>query len=236
MYKPFEFKNFSVSDDRCAMKIGTDGVLLGATVNLDSAENILDIGTGSGVIALMIAQRCNANIDAVELDKESALQAAENFKKSQWDNRLTSINTSVQDYVHDSKKKYDLIVCNPPFFNNSLKSPFNKRKNRAKHNDELSYDDLTNSAANLLNENGSLWVIIPDQESFMLESSALEAELFLNFELDIFSKEGKAVNRKVLKFTKSKTSKVIESLTIRNEDHSFTTEYMNLTKDFYLNF
>ena len=236
MYKPFEFKKFSVSDDRCAMKTGTDGVLLGAAVQIGQAENILDIGTGSGLIALILAQRCNARIDAVELDKDSAEQAAENFNNSQWSNRLSSINDSVQNYASVCKKKYDLIVCNPPFFSNSLKSPVNKNKNRAKHNDELPYEELLGSSAKLLNENAGLWLIIPDEESFLMVSYALEAGLFLNYELNIIPKEGKITNRKILKFSKTQTNTEIETLTIRKADSEFTTEYIELTKDFYLNF
>jgi tRNA1Val (adenine37-N6)-methyltransferase len=236
MYKPFQFKEFSVADDRCIMKTGTDGVLLGASVKLDSAENILDIGTGSGLIALMIAQRSNAHIDAVELDKDSAEQASENFKTSKWSERLEVFHDSIQKYASASEKKYDVIVCNPPFFSNSLKSSIHKKKNRARHNDELPFDELMSSAKKLMKEDASFWLIIPDQESFMLESLALEAGLFLNFELEIFSKEGKAVNRKIMKFTTIEYSKEKEKLTIRNADHSFTSEYIELTNKFYLNF
>lgn len=236
MYKPFQFKEFSVADDRCIMKTGTDGVLLGVSVRLESPENILDIGAGSGLISLILAQRCNAKIEAVELDKDSAVQAAENFKASPWSDRLTVFHDSIQKFASSGKKKYDLIVCNPPFFSNSLKSSLNKKKNRARHNDELPFDELMSSAKNLLSDNGAFWVIIPDQESFMLESVAIESGMFLIYTLDIFSKEGKAVNRKIMKFSLLEQPKETKTLTIRNSDHSFTTEYMELTKNFYLNF
>lgn len=236
MYKPFQFKEFSVADDRCIMKTGTDGVLLGAAVNLSRAENVLDIGTGSGLIALMIAQRCNAQIDAVELDKDSAEQASENFKASPWSARLTVFHDSIQKFASSGKKKYDLIVCNPPFFSNSLKSTVNKKKNRARHNDELPFEELMISAKKLMKEEASFWLIIPEQESFLLESSALEAGLFLKSELEVFSKEGKVVNRKIMEFSQKTCDKKTHKLTIRNSDHSFTTEYIELTKCFYLNF
>ena len=123
----FKFKQFTIHQDKCAMKVGTDGVLLGAWAECANAKGILDIGTGTGLIALMIAQRSNAKIDAVEIDETASKQAKENIKKSLWNDRIEILNISFQDFSKSTNEKYDLIVSNPPYFQNSLYAPDEKR-------------------------------------------------------------------------------------------------------------
>ena len=167
----FSFKQFTIHQDRCAMKVGTDGVLLGVLSPIDAGyvlssekENseykILDIGTGTGLVAIMLAQRTEgkAKISAVEIDAEAALQARENASNTPW--QIDVYNKSIQDFAHECQEKFDLIVSNPPFFINSLKAP-DKSRNTARHTDELSFKDLVDSAEKLLAENGRFTVIIP---------------------------------------------------------------------------
>ncbi|MCD4665845.1 MAG: methyltransferase [Bacteroidales bacterium] len=123
MRKDFHFKQFNISDENSAMKVGTDAVLLGAWTDISETNNILDVGTGSGIVATILAQRSEANIDAIDIDKGSIDDAENNFDNCPWKNRLTAIHSSLQEYVKFTSKKYDLIVSNPPFFSNSLKSP-----------------------------------------------------------------------------------------------------------------
>ncbi len=138
MKKAFQFKQFELFDDRSTMKIGTDAVLLGAWSNVENASRILDVGTGSGIIALMLAQRSNTLVDAIEIDKNSARQAVDNFKLSVWENKLQVYNTSFQTFAASNTSTYDLIVSNPPFFADALKSDKSHR-NLARHTDTLSF-------------------------------------------------------------------------------------------------
>lgn len=145
----FQFKEFTVFHDKCAMKVGTDGVLLGAWTECDNCKDMLDIGTGCGLIALMLAQKSAAFIDAIEIDNTAAIQAADNFKNSKWSNRLTIIHKSLQVHANSTSKKYDLIVSNPPFFENSLKTPLASR-NIARHNEHLLTKIFSNFHPNYL--------------------------------------------------------------------------------------
>src|SRR5664279_1596216 len=145
--KPFRFKHFSVDDSKCAMKVGTDGVLMGAWADVSAAEKILDIGTGCGLIALMAAQRSNANITAIDIDEDATLQSKENFLSSPWHERIEAIHATVQQFQPDFL--FDLIICNSPFFKNALKTPYHER-NLARHNDTLPFDSLVSSVNRLL--------------------------------------------------------------------------------------
>jgi tRNA1Val (adenine37-N6)-methyltransferase len=154
--KPFRFKQFSVDDSKCAMKVGTDAVLLGAWADVTCAETILDIGTGCGLIALMAAQRSNAHITAIDIDESTTLQSKENFLSSPWHDRLEAIH--IEQFQPDYL--FDLIICNPPFFKNALKTPFHER-NLARHNDSLSFESLVSHVNILLSENGKFFFILP---------------------------------------------------------------------------
>lgn len=233
--KPFRFRQFSVSDEKCAMKVNTDAVLLGAWVDIAGAESILDIGTGSGIIALMLAQRSDATINAIDIDKNSYEQAKDNFQNSAWSNRLNAIHKSLQEYVENSFEKYDLIVSNPPFFSNSLKSPSHS-KTFSKHDDKLMHKELLAGVQKLLNSGGRFCVILPYSEISRFKEQALVENLYCLKQINIITKRGKKIHRTILELIQIRTGDFAESiLTIRNTDNSFTKAYIDMTKDFYLN-
>jgi len=233
----FYFKEFAVEHDSSTMKVGTDGVLLGAAVESHNAGNILDAGTGCGVIALMLAQRFQAEITAIDIDKDSIKEAASNFERSPWSVRLYPVHETMQEHSQKWSDCYDMIVSNPPFFQNSLKTP-GEGRNKARHNDTLSYRNMASSAYRLLNTTGELWIILPVTESNAFLSIAEELNLFLGYELLIQPKPGHNPNRRIMKLCRGKkaTRYNSESITIRTEDNEFTEEYKKLTGDFYLNF
>jgi len=230
----FQFKQFSITQQHTAMKVGTDGVLLGAWS--DALEgNVLDIGTGTGLIALMLAQRSKtALIDAIELDKVASEQAQENFKSSKWNNRLTVIHSTIQSY--QPNKKYDLIISNPPYFINSTKAPNNIR-NAARHTDQLSFNDLIYSVKRLLADTGVFSLVLPVEEATLFINSAEKENLFLNRKCLVKPNPTKPVKRILMEFSFIKKDIVLEELTIETKKrHEYTEEYISLTKDFYLKF
>ncbi len=236
MGSSFRFKQFAVRDDQCSMKVGTDAVLLGSWANIGSAESILDIGTGSGVIALMLAQRSEAQIDAIDIDPASVEQAQSNISTSKWEGRITLSNKSLQEFCRDHPKKFNLVVTNPPFFSNALKSPEDKR-NIARHNDKLSFDELIYGVKQLLDHNGRFCLILPENESHVFKDKAIINGLFPLRTLNIYSKKGRAVKRVLYEYCFQRQPSIeAGDLIIRNDDDSFADAYKNLTKDFYLEF
>lgn len=236
MSNAFQFKQFCVFDSNSSMKVGTDGVLLGAWANTSKTNSILDIGTGCGIIALMLAQRTSAFIDAIDIDNESILDAKINISNSNWTKRIIPSNISLQDFVKTNDKKFDLIISNPPFFNNSLKPPDKKRK-LAKHTDSLSFETLVYSVKKLLNKNGKFCFILPMNEFQIFKNIILVEGLFINNITFVRPKKSKAINRVLAEISFSNISgNTINELCIRNEDNSFTDEYKELTKDFYIHF
>lgn len=232
----FYFKKFKVEDNRSTMKVGTDAVLLGAVAEVTGAKKILDIGTGCGVIALMLTQRSDAVTDAIDIDEESVKQARENVAQSLWKDRITVIHSSLQEFAATSEKRYDLVVSNPPYFSKSLKSPSEKR-NISRHNDELSFSDLIFYSRKLLEADASLWVILPVKESEEFIGSALRSELFIHTKINLFSKPGRGQHRIILELKKIHSSKPREDiLNIKNSNGCYSEEYKRLTKDFYLDF
>jgi tRNA1Val (adenine37-N6)-methyltransferase len=230
----FAFKEFSLSDNKCAMKIGTDGVLLGGFAANFFAGRVLDIGTGCGLIALMIAQKNRALIHAVEIDKEAADQARENFSNSLWQNRLKVFHVALQEFVPPNNARYDLIVSNPPFFRNSLKNPDYSRS-LARHNDLLSYSDLFVYSSPLLSPAGRIIIIVPyDQEEEVCRIAATQ-NIFLQNKLIIKPSLTKPPKRVILEFTFQKNNSpnqknfIIES----GERHQFTDDYIGLLKDYH---
>jgi len=232
----FQFKQFEVEDKNCAMKVGTDAVLLGSWVNIENAESALDIGTGSGVIALMLAQRSDAEITGIDIHEPSILDATENFKESPWKSRLMARNFSLQEFVNFNEKKYDLIVSNPPFFSNSLISP-SENKSLAKHNQSLSQYELLKSVLTLLKENGKFSVILPASEISEFTIKAVKMGFYTKKQLRIFPKTNKAFNRIITTFSLQPFGICeIEELIIRDQNNNYTSEYKDLTKYFYLKF
>jgi tRNA1Val (adenine37-N6)-methyltransferase len=231
----FNFKEFTVFQEKSAFKVGTDGVLLGAAADVTGKENILDIGTGTGLISLMIAQRCEAQISAIESDNESFCEALENVKKSKWSSRIVVQYTDLQNYFPE-EKKFDLIISNPPFFNDSLKNP-DPRKSAARHNITLATSDLLHGVSRLLDTNGIFQVIMPYAEGNLLIAEAVQYGLFCTGILKIKPLPTSEIRRLILTFSGERKKVTEKFLTIeRGARHEFTEEYKSLTKDFYLKF
>ncbi len=231
---PFRFKQFHVAQEKCAMKVNTDGVLLGAWADLNCAGNILDIGTGTGVIALMMAQRnAAAIIDAIDIDADAFAQAGENFLNSLWSDRLFAHHTSLQDYF--PAKKYDLIISNPPYFVDDFKTEDHQR-NIAKHSISLSYQELITGISRLLSDTGSASLVLPAFNLHLFESMALEQKLFIVKLTEVIAVEGKSPYLVLIKLGRQQMEYSKDSITIQSEEGFFSQEYMALTKDFYLKF
>ncbi len=232
----FSFKQFHVEQDLCAMKVGTDGVLLGAWVAVDQApRRILDIGSGTGVIALMMAQRvAHAEIVGVEIDPKSASQARANFDASAWSERLSVEQCAIQDYK--PSHSFDLIVSNPPYFVQSLLSPSLERTT-ARHTSSLSFEELISATLRLLKGDGRLSIILPTQESAIFERAA-SGVLYLSRRTYVRGKEGGEIKRIMSEYITSPTQPPKPSeISIRAlEGSDYTPEYRDITKDFYLKF
>ena len=229
----FTFKQFAVEQEDVAMKVGTDGVLLGAWAACDGAKRILDIGTGTGLIALMLAQRnAEAQIHAVEIDETATRRARANFDISPWAERLEVEQTAVQHY--SPSEKFDLIISNPPYFVDSLQCPDAKRTT-ARHTQDLTFDELDRAVCRLLAEDGKFALILPVNE---FEKYLSLTQLHLVRRCDVHPTTGAAVKRVMAEFAKSKTATLtLENITIEQERRGdYTDEYRALTKEFYLKF
>lgn len=233
--KPFQFKQFLVHQDKTAMKVGTDGVLLGAWAELkNEVTSVLDIGSGTGLIALMIAQRSNAKtIDAIELDENAYVQSVENFERSQWADRLFCYHTSLQNFAEEIDEKYDFIVSNPPFYTSTYKElPVNRAM--ARHTETLSYNDLLKNTSLLLHKKGSCAFIVPFVEEENFVKTAQQYQLYPYRITRVKGSVKSAIKRSMLQFSFQKKECKVNTLTIEKERHSYTSEYKNLAKDFYL--
>ncbi len=228
----FEFKQFTVHHDRCAMKVGTDGVLLGAWADVSEARSILDIGCGSGLVALMCAQRSSAFVTGIDIDADAVEQATENATLSPWKNRIEILQ---DDICHSTlNKTFDAIVCNPPFFEKSLHCPDEKRT-MARHSESLPLKDLSLCASKLLNKDGTFAVIIPSTMETAFTMNVWEAGMHLFRRCLITGKVGKMAKRVLLEFKKGEGRCVEDNtLVLMNPDGSRSAEYSALTKDFYL--
>lgn len=231
----FQFKQFSLAHDKSSMKVGTDAVLLGSLTAMDSAQSILEIGCGSGVISLMAAQKSKAKIMGIDIDKNSVEQARENFSLSPWKDQLMTEHISFQDFANIYNQKYDLIISNPPFFEDNLKSP-SEIRNKARHNDSLSFSDLLSSTRQLLQTHGRLAVVLPFTEGERLIQLASSHSFFLKRRISIYPKPSKKANRLILEFVLRSCNTHDEELTIREENNEYTAQYRHVTKDFYLAF
>ena len=237
--KPFTFKEFKIHQDRCAMKVGTDGVLLGAWANITSAQTILDIGTGTGVIAVMLAQRSRnregIKIHAVEIDEAAAEQARDNFKEAPFSERLAVFPLSIQDFARKSTTKYDLIVSNPPFFTGGTLNS-NGDKTNVRHTVKLPHSDLLNATRNLLTKTGRFCVILPLLEGLRFIEIATTYGLHNTQRMDVRFKKEKPIERLLLAFEQQYSPLQYEELILQHStmgDRDFTEGYRELTKDFY---
>jgi tRNA1Val (adenine37-N6)-methyltransferase len=232
----FRFKQFTVNQSDCAMKVGTDGVLLGSWCKVENAVPVLDIGSGTGIIALMIAQRNgNAKIDAVEIDKAAAMQAAENVKVSPWPERIRLFCEPIRQFAGQCLQKYDLIVSNPPYFVNSLKSPHPSRTT-ARHADALPLEDLIAVVEKLLHKEGRFAVILPPEQAEITLAIASQNDLHLVRQTVVFTTPTSPVRRCLMEFSKTEHTPENSELVIEYSSNNFTEEYCALTKDFYLKF
>jgi len=232
----FKFKKFSISDDNSSLKVTTDAVMLGAWVKTGTALSILDIGTGCGIIALMLAQQSDAFIDGIDIDAPSIEQAKENVQKTKWGKKINMFHSSLQNFTKVRNNHYDLIVCNPPYFKDGLKSP-DKVKNIAKHSEFLSFDEIISNTKKIIKIYGRLCVILPQSESIVFKEKALINSLYLTRVLNVRHYPNRQVKRVLMQFESLRKNRVEENITIYNdEDDTFTQEYKNLTKDYYLKF
>ncbi|MCC6384528.1 MAG: methyltransferase [Bacteroidia bacterium] len=216
------------------MKVGTDGVLLGAWTDPTFANSILDVGTGTGLIALMLAQKSEAAIDAIDIDPNACLQADENFSNSPWQKKFRIIHQSIQQYSECCNKKYDLIVSNPPYFDGSYKASDLARTIARHHAASLSFDELIQCSKKLLTVNGILNLILPFHEGCLFIQQALKNKLFLKNETRVLTRKGKLPKRLLLSFSQVSNKPVSSELVIQNEDAAFSEEYVTLTGDYYL--
>lgn len=231
--KTFYFKQFHIHHDRCAMKVGTDSVLLGAWVNIEGAKRILDIGTGSGVIALMLAQRTPADVDihGVEIDHEAYAQACLNVRESPWPERIKCYHRPIQQF--DEIRSFDLVVCNPPYFVNSKPSPYLKRT-QARHHADLRYEELVCGIKRLLKKSGRFAVILPYPEGTNFIILASKAGLVCSRKWSFRSLETKPVSRLLLEFSYTSSVPEIAEITLYTQDGNWTESYTKLVTPFYL--
>ncbi len=232
----FQFKQFSVQQDKTAMKVGTDGVLLGAWCPVDNNPKfILDIGTGTGIIALMLAQRTNAEqIDALEITENAFEEATENFENSPWSDRLFCYHAGLDEFVEEPEDEYDLIVCNPPFYSEDFKTN-NEDRDLARFQDALPFDELVEAVDLLLSENGIFAIIIPFKEEEVFINLCAEYELFPTKATRVRGNYDTKIIRSLLAFKRFELSVLVaDELVIEINRHEYTDEYIELTKEFYL--
>ncbi len=235
MSKPFQFKEFTIHQDRCAMKIGTDGVLLGAWISLENQPNsILDIGAGTGVIALQMAQRSQAEtIDAVEIDDHAYEQCTGNFEASPWADRMFCYHASIQEFASEIDDQYDLIVSNPPFYSETYKTD-DAARDQARFNDALPFQHLLVCAAHLLSEKGIFALILPKKEELEFIELASQSNLYPSRICSVKGSPQSEEKRVLMEFTFEKKETSLTTLVIENSRHNYTEDYIELVKDFYL--
>lgn len=236
-HQTFVFKQFNIQQDKCAMKIGTDAVLIGAWVDAKGAKTILDIGTGTGVIALMLAQKSDAKIDAIEVELSAFEQASENARFSKWNEQIKVHHKAFQEFSNSVSHKYDLIVSNPPYFVHSSKAAGEERSH-ARHNDLLPFEELIKGVVKTLDKKGRFCVILPKQEAAMLRTIAEREGLHLSKLLRVRTKADKDTEKRHLMQFEFKPQSFSESTLVIEKDgrHEYTDEYKALTKDYYISF
>ena len=233
----FAFKQFIIKQDKCAMKVGTDAVLLGAWVLPNGSKYILDIGSGTGVIALMLAQKTEARIEAIDIDEEAVLQAKQNVLESKFSSQISVTQISLQDFSKISTQKFNLIVTNPPYFEQSLKST-DEQRSHARHADVLPFEELLDGVLKLLDEKGKFCLILPTLEAEKFRALAEKKGLHLSKLLRVKSRVDKDVDKRhLMQFEVKPTEFSEKTISIEEEvRHQYTDDYKDLTKDYYINF
>jgi len=235
----FQFKQFTIQQEDCAMKVCTDACLFGAWAGdkvkskKSKVKRVLDIGSGTGLLSLMLAQQTDAVIDAAEIDEAAAMQAGQNFEASPWKERLHLYRTSIQQFNLSANQLYNFIISNPPFFENDLRSD-DKKRNLALHADELSLEELFVNIGRLLKEDGNFAVLLPYHRSNYFEQLATKEKYFLLEKLLVKQTPGHPYFRSMLLFGKTPATAIQKEITIRKEDGQYTAEFIELLKDYYL--
>ena len=232
----FQFKQFMIRQEKSAMRVGTDGVLLGAWTDVSNAKNILDIGAGTGLIAIMLAQRSKAKITGIEIEVQAANEAIQNAKNSPWTNRINIVHLPFQEFAAKTEERFDTIVSNPPYFTNAVKSKQDE-KSVARHNHLLPFKELLQGVSKLLTPDGKLSVILPVNEAINFTNQAKESGLFPSVLTEVKPSTNKEPNRQLMEFSQKVGNPGKGTLSIFEKNGvDFTDEYKNLTAGFYLNF
>ena len=232
----FQFKQFLVNQDRCAMKIGTDGVLLGAWCPIDNNPfSVLDIGAGTGILSLMLAQKSNASqIDAIEIDEDAYEQCVANFENSPWGDRLFCFHAGLDEFIDEPEDQYDIIISNPPFYSENYKTG-SEQRDLARFQEAMPFEDLIEAADLLLSENGIFAVIIPFAEEEKFIDLCAEVELYPIKVTRVKGTPTTEIKRSLLAFKRYELSVLTaDELIIETERHQYTEEHISLTKEFYL--
>ena len=234
--RPFQLKEFRIEQDRCAMKVGTDGILLGAWVHIpQEASKLLDVGTGSGLIAMQLAQRSSADsIDAVELEPGAFEQAVTNFENSPWPDRLFCYHASFQEFATEVDETYDLIVSNPPFYTDTFKELKNERA-AARHAQSLPFEELLRGTEKLLSKGGTCAFVLPYREECFFIDLAERSGLYPSRITRVKGSPQSETKRSLLQFSRDRKSPNPEMLVIEEKRHQYTAAYRELVRDFYLN-
>lgn len=230
----FQFKQFRIEQHHTAMKVNTDGVLLGAWTDVEGVNTVLDIGTGTGLIALMLAQRCNATITGIEIENKAAEEALQNAQQSKWSDRISILPVSFQQFVATTELRFDLIVSNPPFFSNSEKNR-NPDLSVARHNDLLPFADIIEGACKLLTKRGRLSLILPSSEASGFIAMAQKQGLYLNRVTGVRPFPDKKQNRGLMEFGHQELPVIENEISVY--DHfrkEYSAEFKTLARDFYL--
>ena len=234
--RPFFFKKFGMFHHRSTMRIGTDAVLFAQWVPIFESDYVLDVGTGSGIIPMILSQKNANSVDAVELDADSYEEAKLNFSISVWSDKLNVFNKDVRIFADEVNKKYDLIVSNPPYYASDVK-PIKEKKVMARHVSTLSFKDLLISAKKMMKKDSRFALVLPVYESRLFIKEAEQLGFYLQKEMHIIPIEGKDANRVNMQFVLNEVNELeTEYFTIRNKDYSYTEEYKTFLKDYYLDF
>ncbi len=232
----FRFKQFVIKQERAAMKVCTDSCLFGSLISSENKRNALDIGCGTGLLSLMVAQKNHKiQITALEIDQNAVLDATENIQESPFAKQITLINHSVQDFAKKSKYRFDLIVCNPPFYQNNLKSD-KLEKNIAHHAETLTFNDLAECIDNLLEENGSVWILLPPFEMRDFIGLIEERRFYVSKRYEVRHNENKPIFRVIVEL--KRTNAVLNEISLINiyENKQYSPIFAELLKDYYLIF
>ena len=232
IYKPFEFKKFKIHQNNAAMKIGTDGILLGAWADLSDKKKGIDIGSGTGIISIMLCQRNEIlEIDSIEVSEKAVLDAKKNIKNCKWNERINLIHKDLK--LFSTENKYDLIISNPPYFQKSLK-PKDLDRLKARHEVSLNYKDVLNFSEKHLLKNGTINLILPIDQKQEVTEYAEKFGLYVSKECIVFPKPNKNPHRLLIELSKIKKTFESQSLTIENDGrHNYTNNYKKLTREFY---